>query len=56
LRKVPDTAVSACLIGKKCNFKGEDLLDKYISSIVGHDNFELIPFCPEDSVFGTPRG
>ena len=46
-------AISACLMGQKCRYdatdnKNETLLDK----LQGHT---LIPFCPEDYAFGSPR-
>ncbi|NOR56258.1 MAG: DUF523 domain-containing protein [Sulfurovum sp.] len=46
-------AISACLLGEKCRYdasdnKSEDLLEK----LKGHT---LIPFCPEDFAFGSPR-
>lgn len=50
MRKV---AISACLLGEKCRYdandnKSEILLEK----LQGHT---LIPFCPEDYAFGSPR-
>ena len=46
-------AVSACLLGEKCRYDGtdnknEDLLSKL-------EGMDIIPFCPEDFAFGTPR-
>ncbi len=46
-------AISACLLGEKCRYdatdnKDEDLLKKL-------KGMELVPFCPEDAAFGTPR-
>ncbi len=46
-------AISACLLGEKCRYdatdnKNETLLEK----LKGHT---LIPFCPEDYAFGSPR-
>ena len=46
-------AISACLLGEKCRYdatdnKDEDLLSKL-------QGMQLIPFCPEDAAFGTPR-
>lgn len=46
-------AISACLLGKKCRYDGtdnknEDLLSKL-------EGMHVIPFCPEDYAFGTPR-
>ena len=46
-------AISACLLGESCRYdashnKDEPLLKKL-------KEFELIPFCPEDHAFGSPR-
>lgn len=46
-------AISACLLGEKCRYdatdnKNEALLEK----LKAH---RLIPFCPEDYAFGSPR-
>jgi uncharacterized protein YbbK (DUF523 family) len=46
-------AISACLMGEKCRYdatdnKNEILLDQLKDA-------QLIPFCPEDFAFGTPR-
>jgi len=46
-------AISACLLGEPCRYDATDnkhslLLDK----LKGHT---LIPFCPEDTAFGSPR-
>ena len=46
-------AISACLLGEACRYdashnRDDLLLDKL-------KGFELIPFCPEDHAFGSPR-
>ncbi|MBT8343851.1 MAG: DUF523 domain-containing protein [Sulfurovum sp.] len=46
-------AISACLLGEKCRYdatdnKNENLLEKLKDA-------QLIPFCPEDFAFGSPR-
>ena len=46
-------AISACLLGEACRYdashnRDEPLLEKL-------KGFELIPFCPEDHAFGSPR-
>ncbi len=46
-------AISACLLGEKCRYDATDnhndvLLEKLKDA-------ELIPFCPEDHAFGSPR-
>jgi len=46
-------AISACLIGQRCRYDGTDNRDtKLLGKLEG---CELIPFCPEDFCFGTPR-
>lgn len=46
-------AVSACLLGEKCRYDASDnkntLLLKRLKDV------EIIPFCPEDYAFGSPR-
>ncbi|WP_456391862.1 DUF523 domain-containing protein [Nitratifractor sp.] len=49
----PQAAISACLLGKRCRYDGSDNRDvKLLGKLEG---YELIPFCPEDHCFGTPR-
>jgi len=46
-------AISACLLGEACRYDGTDNRDdRLLESLKG---YELIPFCPEDDAFGTPR-
>jgi uncharacterized protein YbbK (DUF523 family) len=46
-------AISACLLGNRCRYDGTDNRD---SKLLGKlEGMELIPFCPEDFCFGTPR-
>lgn len=46
-------AISACLLGEKCRYDASDNRDeKLLSKLKGA---QLIPFCPEDDAFGTPR-
>ena len=47
--------VSHCLIGANCNFNGKDLLSAFVKQLEDSEQIQLIPFCPEDSIFGTPR-
>jgi uncharacterized protein YbbK (DUF523 family) len=47
--------VSSCLIGTKCNFNGKDLLSPFIKELQKSNKIEFVPFCPEDSIFSTPR-
>lgn len=47
--------VSACLLGQKCNFNGQDLFNAFVDQISKSSEVEIIAFCPEDFIFGTPR-
>jgi len=45
--------ISACLLGENCRYDGKtkevsELLERY-------KDYEIIPFCPEAPLFGTPR-
>jgi uncharacterized protein YbbK (DUF523 family) len=46
-------AISACLLGKNCRYNGEIKEDKALLSLL--EDAKLIPFCPEDFCYGTPR-
>ncbi|MDM5272248.1 DUF523 domain-containing protein [Sulfurovum sp. zt1-1] len=50
MRKV---AISACLLGQRCRYDGDDNYAPSLLQMLQED--ELIPFCPEDAVFGSPR-
>jgi len=45
--------VSACLLGTRCRYDGESKGCEEIIDL--SKNHTLIPFCPEDPIFGTPR-
>ena len=46
-------AISACLLGEKCRYDATDNRnDELLAKLEGS---ELIPFCPEDHAFGSPR-
>ncbi len=46
-------AISACLMGQKCRYDATDNLDvRLLGELEG---YALIPFCPEDYAFGSPR-
>ena len=46
-------AISACLLGNKCRYDATDNKnDLLLKQIEGK---KLIPFCPEDFAFGSPR-
>jgi uncharacterized protein YbbK (DUF523 family) len=45
--------ISACLLGELCRYDGKTKQD---SAVLGHfKDYDIIPFCPEAPVFGTPR-
>jgi uncharacterized protein YbbK (DUF523 family) len=46
-------AVSACLLGEKCRYDASDNRDDTLLSKL--EGTEIIPFCPEDHAFGSPR-
>ena len=50
MRKI---AISACLLGNKCRYDASDNRDEALLDRLKDD--KLIPFCPEDFAFGTPR-
>ena len=45
--------VSACLLGKYCRYDGKTKKDSSVVEFL--KDYEIIPFCPEAPVFGTPR-
>ncbi len=46
-------AISACLLGNRCRYDGTDNYDpKLLAKLKEYD---LIPFCPEEFCYGTPR-
>ena len=48
--------VSACLTGIKCGINGDNYGEyPSVLKLLNYDNVKLIPFCPEDFSFGTPR-
>ena len=46
--------VSACLLGEACRYDGCSKADAGLIAFL--DGKEVIPFCPEAPVLGTPRG
>lgn len=46
-------AISACLLGEKCRYDATD--NKNEALLASLKGCELIPFCPEDHAFGSPR-
>lgn len=48
--------VSACLIGVKCGIDGDNYGEyPTVLKLLEYDNVKLVPFCPEEFSFGTPR-
>ncbi len=45
--------VSACLLGHKCRYDGKSKKDETL--LMWLEAYEVIPFCPEAPLFGTPR-
>ena len=46
-------ALSACLTGCACRYDGKENLNRTLLKELA--SYEIIPFCPEDFCFGTPR-
>jgi len=46
-------AISACLLGRSCRYDGRENRDNALLEKL--EGEKLIPFCPEDFCFGTPR-
>lgn len=46
--------VSACLIGNLCRYDGASAKDEYVVKIL-QNYFQMVPYCPEDMIFGSPR-
>ena len=46
-------ALSACLLGQTCRYDASDNLNKALLHTL--KNYDIVPFCPEDYAFGTPR-
>lgn len=46
-------AISACLLGRKCRYDATDNFNGALLEALSGK--ELIPFCPEDYAFGSPR-
>ncbi|SMC08347.1 DUF523 domain-containing protein [Nitratiruptor tergarcus] len=50
---MPKIAMSACLAGVNCRYNGKN--KKNTELLEKHKEDEIILFCPEDAVLGTPR-
>jgi len=46
---------SACLTGTMCGWEGGHYSTKILLNLSKQKNVRLIPFCPEDYSYGTPR-
>lgn len=46
--------VSSCLLGNQCRYDGSGAKDKFVVDELTQ-YFELIGYCPEEPIFGTPR-
>ncbi len=51
--KEQKVAISACLLGCRCRYDATDNHNEELLKKL--EGFELIPFCPEDDAFGSPR-
>lgn len=49
----PKVALSACLLGCECRYDGNANLNLTLLNLL--EDYEIIPFCPEEYCFGTPR-
>ncbi len=47
-------AISACLLGEYCRYDGATKISNGV--IEAFKGWQIIPFCPEAPVLGTPRG
>ena len=45
--------ISACLLGEYCRYDGET--KSHDEVLTAFSDYEVIPFCPEAPLFGTPR-
>ncbi|WP_415397386.1 DUF523 domain-containing protein [Sulfurimonas sp. CS5] len=45
--------ISACLLGENCRYDGQTKQNNQI--LEDFKEYEIIPFCPEAPIFGTPR-
>lgn len=46
--------VSSCLLGSLCRYDGSHSRDQFVTGALS-EYFDLIPYCPEAHIFGTPR-
>jgi uncharacterized protein YbgA (DUF1722 family)/uncharacterized protein YbbK (DUF523 family) len=46
--------VSSCLLGQMCRYNGGHAKDDFVMDMIDK-YFDIVPYCPEAIVFGTPR-
>jgi len=46
--------VSSCLLGNQCRYDGAGSRDSFVVDVL-EKYFEIVPYCPEEMIFGTPR-
>lgn len=46
--------VSSCLMGNMCRYDGATSTNRFVVDIL-KNYFDLVPYCPEEDAFGTPR-
>lgn len=46
--------ISSCLLGQMCRYNGGHAKDDFVMEVI-HTYFDVIAFCPEAVIFGTPR-
>lgn len=47
-------AISACLLGERVRWNAGHKRESFLTDVVA-EHAEFVPFCPEDTVMGTPR-
>ena len=47
--------ISSCVFGESVRWNGTERTDKEIKQWAEQNNIKLIPVCPENELFGTPR-
>ena len=47
--------ISSCVFGESVRWNGTEKADKEIKQWAEQNNIKLIPVCPENELFGTPR-
>ena len=46
--------VSSCLIGTRCRYDGVGASDKFVVDVL-QKYFQMVPYCPETIIWGSPR-